>query len=156
MPLLHETISLQSQQSRMTRPTDFNNMERRYERHRREGGVYSREPSSDIIDVDDDDARNKQDVIIVVRDRKNLSLALRKLQCCSQCFSPRHECDCQKSRRNTQESTLSVISAGDTINNAARHCNKCKVGPRMCHLMANTYANIFKMTYFHSPLSLRF
>ena len=54
---------------------------------------------SDIINDE-----NKE-VIIVVRDRKNLSLALRKLKCGSDCF-PGSNCSC----RQRKDSSGSIIS----------------------------------------------
>jgi len=47
-----------------------------------------------------------KDVIIVVRDRKNLSLALRKLNCSSDCF-PGPKCSCRKRK----DSCGSIISS---------------------------------------------
>ena len=116
--------------SRMARPRDLNfttelntAVNSRHE-HSKRAAVLIREPSSEVIDVDEaggNAARkdNNKDVIILVRDRKNLSLALRKLQCCSQCFSPNREsCQC----RQRQDSTVSVISNG-----SLNKCHKCKV-----------------------------
>ena len=66
-----------------------------------------------------DDNDNGKDVIIVVRDKRSLSLALRKLQCCSTCFSDNGSgrCKCPDKR---QDSTVSVIS------NGSLNCNKCQ------------------------------
>ena len=49
-----------------------------------------------------------KDVIIVVRDRKNLSLALRKLNCSSDCF-PGQICSCRK-RKDSSGSIISSCS----------------------------------------------
>ena len=113
--------------SRMARPreldfsTSVNNEERR-NRMKRAGVLFS-EPENR------DDNDNGKDVIIVVRDKRSLSLALRKLQCCSTCFSdngsgrckcPDKRQDSTLSRNKRQDSTVSVIS------NGSLNCNKCQ------------------------------
>ena len=95
-----------------------------YDRGKR---VFIREPSSEAVDVDDDVRRDtdNKDVIIMVRDKKNLSLALRKLQCCSQCFSTKDRRSCQHCQDPgvQKDSTVSIISNG-----SLRKCKNCKVG----------------------------
>ena len=106
--------------SRMARPreldfsTSVNNEERR-DRRKRAGVLFSE--TSENIAKDDND--NGKEVIIVVRDKKSLSLALRRLQCCSTCFSDSGSgrCKCEDRR---QDSTVSVISSGSL------NCNKCQ------------------------------
>ena len=115
--------------SRMARPrdlnftTELNSVVNNRREHSKRAAVLIREPSSEVIDVDEAGGNtkkdNNKDVIILVRDRRNLSLALRKLQCCSQCFSPNiQSCQC----RQRQDSTVSVISNG-----SLNKCHKCKV-----------------------------
>ena len=106
--------------SRMARPreldfsTSVNNEERR-DRRKRAGVLFSE--TSENIAKDDND--NGKEVIIVVRDKKSLSLALRRLQCCSTCFSDNGSGRCKCGDRK-QDSTVSVIS------NGSLNCNKCQ------------------------------
>ena len=109
------------QMSRMARPRDLdfstsvNNADERRDRRKRAGVLFS-ETSENIAK---DDYDNGKEVIIVVRDKKSLSLALRRLQCCSTCFSDSGSgrCKCEDRR---QDSTVSVISSGSL------NCNKCQ------------------------------
>ena len=107
--------------SRMARPRDLDfstsvdNADERRDRRKRAGVLFSE--TSENISKDDND--NGKEVIIVVRDKKSLSLALRRLQCCSTCFSDSGSgrCKCEDRR---QDSTVSVISS------KSLNCNKCK------------------------------
>ena len=107
--------------SRMARPRDLDfstsvdNADERRDRRKRAGVLFSE--TSENISKDDND--NGKEVIIVVRDKKSLSLALRRLQCCSTCFSDSGSgrCKCEDRR---QDSTVSVISSGSL------NCNKCQ------------------------------
>ena len=76
--------------------------------------VFEAEPNENVLsDIIKDE---NKDVIIVVRDRKNLSLALRKLNCSSDCF-PGKNCTC----RRRKDSCGSIISSSSQ--NAG--CNQC-------------------------------
>ena len=110
----------------MARPRDLNFSSDIYSgRIRSREGVYIREPSSDIIDVDNDLKSEVNQVVAPTRDKKNLSLALRKLHCCSQCFSQNsHMCQCSKNV-DRHNSTVSVIS-GASLNSCYK-CQNCKV-----------------------------
>ena len=109
----------------MARPRDLNFSSDIYTgRTRSREGVYIREPSSDIIDVDDD-VKSEIKNVAAPADKKNLSLALRKLHCCSQCFAYNSRmCQCSKNVDN-HNSTVSVISGGSL--NSCYKCQNCKV-----------------------------
>ena len=62
-----------------------------------------------------------KEVIIVVRDRKNLSLALRKFKCCSGCL-PGPNCTCRK-RKDSSGSIVSSCSQNVRCSN----CTKSQV-----------------------------
>ena len=62
-----------------------------------------------------------KDVIIVLRDRKNLSLALRKLNCGSDCFSP-PLCACRKRK----DSSGSIVSFSSQPSSCCK-CNNARV-----------------------------
>ena len=73
-------------------------------------------------DVFSDIIKDKnKDVLIVVRDRKNLSLALRKLNCSSDCF-PGQTCSCRK-RKDSSGSIISSCSQ----NAGCSQCSRSRV-----------------------------
>ena len=132
--------------SRMARPreldfsTSVNNAEERRDRRKRAGVLFSE--TSENISKDDND--NGKEVIIVVRDKKSLSLALRRLQCCSTCFSDNGSGRCKCGERK-QDSTVSVISSGSL------NCNKCQ---RFKVKLANLHPLIFSQLATHSVTHL--
>ena len=79
----------------------------------------------------DQGSHHKRDVeILVLRDRSNLSLALRKLQCGSECLPGEVCCKCYK----TQSSAISFISTSS----CRARCEKCHHQVSQSNILLNS------------------